>query len=60
MTKEAIPYNHLCLIGCIRNPDKCPEYFFEIAGLMQGINVDRYQKEWDHYIEQEEENADMV
>jgi hypothetical protein len=50
MDTEKIPFNYLCLLGCIRNPEKCPEYFFEICGLLQGLKVDLLQSEWEQYI----------
>lgn len=40
----------LCLLACIKNPDKCPEYYLSMFGIYEGKNVDELQADHEQYI----------
>ena len=39
-----------CLLACIKNPDKCPEYYLSMFGIYEKNNVEKCQQEHLAYI----------
>lgn len=35
----------LCLLACIKNPDKCPEYYLSMFGIYRRRDTKKRQKE---------------